>query len=105
MADYAARAAPRADPFRSNPPYADDPPYELLWKRSREPALEQLVGWVERQRPPKLDLAKVEAKPIEAIAQCDGFRKGLNPSYELLACHRTNRGRNRNEYPGDASRK
>ena len=65
MADYAARAAPRADPFRSNPPYADDPPYELLWKRSREPALEQLVGWVERPRPPKLDLAKVEAKPID----------------------------------------
>ena len=27
-------------------------------------------------RPPKLNLAKVEAKPIEAIATCDGFRKG-----------------------------
>jgi hypothetical protein len=34
------------------------------------------VGWVERMQPPKLNPAKVEAKPIEVIATCDGFRKG-----------------------------
>jgi hypothetical protein len=36
----------------------------------------QVVGWVERPRPPKFNPAKVEAKPIEAIVTSDGFRKG-----------------------------
>jgi hypothetical protein len=61
--------------FGSNPPYG-------LRKA-------QHVGRIERTRPPKLNLAKVEAKPIELIATCDGFRKGSThpASYELRARH------------------
>jgi len=44
-----------------------------------------LVGWVERPRPLRLDLAKMEAKPIAAT--CDGFRKGSTHPTNCAAIH------------------
>ena len=49
---------------------------ESLGAQPGSPLVLKLVGWVERPRPLKRNLVKVEAKPIEAIAICDGFRKG-----------------------------